>query len=61
MRIIKEGKIKEKFKKCDSCSTEFAYNNKDIITTRYFNTIEPYEATYIICPVCGQRIIIGVF
>lgn len=54
MRIIKEGKIKEKIKKCFNCSTKMAYKKSDINLNMDFNE-------YIICPICKQHLLTSIF
>lgn len=54
MRIIKIGnnKIKEYFKTCIYCDTEFSYNDSDVKP-------DFRDGDYVICPVCGKFLFHG--
>lgn len=55
MRIIKQGRILPETKiTCPSCDSELAYDDRDVNTHHE----EWYHELYIVCPVCGNRIII---
>lgn len=55
MRVIKVGKkLPEKIIVCKHCESELAYDNRDIKT--YY--AEWYHEHYIICPVCGNQIVL---
>lgn len=55
MRVIKEGrKLPETEIVCSHCESELAYDARDI---QVYNA-EWYHETYIVCPVCGKRIVL---
>lgn len=52
MRVIKEGLLVEKQKKCSRCGTIFAYTKKDV-DFRLYATVS--------CPICGNMEEISMF
>ena len=55
MRIIKEGtKWPETEITCSHCQSELAYDARD----RRAYYAEWYQELYIVCPVCGKRIVL---
>ena len=55
MRIIKQNmELPEKDIVCPHCKSELAYDDKDVCI--YHS--EWYHEYYIICPVCGKRIML---
>ena len=55
MRVIKYGKtLPEKNTICKSCESELAYTDKDI----HIFYAEWHHEIYVVCPVCGKRIVL---
>lgn len=51
MKIIKNGKEKVFFIKCDECSTEFEYDHNDI-----FLSSGEIQYKIVKCPICGHEV-----
>lgn len=55
MKVIKEGKVQTFQIYCQDCGSKLEYIKKDVYTMETLDHI----IDYIICPVCGEKITIG--
>lgn len=61
MRIIKHGTLNEIEITCENCGSVLAYTKNDIKNSSGEYSGDFYSSTYIICPVCKEKIILAIY
>lgn len=55
MKVLKNGKDKAFYSSCISCGSELEYTLEDVKEDKK----SEFKNKYIICPVCGEKLIAG--